>query len=97
MADFHQEGAITTLHSLYEPFDHEEYLEKLELKLESYARSSKICLLLPSLYSEIENRTVLDNIIEEINKTSYLHRVVIALGGAPKKQQFKKAREYLSF
>ena len=30
MADFHQEGLITTLHALYEAFDSEEYLVNLE-------------------------------------------------------------------
>lgn len=32
MGDFHQEGIITTLHALYEAFDKEEYLERLEKK-----------------------------------------------------------------
>ena len=49
MADFHQEGIITTLHALYEAFDREEYLENLEQKLEEYSRHLKISLLLPSL------------------------------------------------
>ena len=94
MADFHQEGPITTLHALYEPFGPEEYLKNLERKLEHYAQSTRICLLLPSLYSEIQNPDVLDNIISEINKVRYLHRVVVALGGAPKKKQFQEAKEY---
>ena len=29
MADFHQEGVVTTLHSLYEAFDRETYLAEL--------------------------------------------------------------------
>ena len=94
MTDFHQEGLITTIHALYEAFDREEYLENLERKLEEYARHRRIGLLLPSLYSEIQNPQVLDRIIEEIRKTRYIHSVVIALGGAPEETQFHEAREY---
>ena len=34
MADFHQEGVVTTLHALYEPFDRKKYLRDLEGKLD---------------------------------------------------------------
>jgi hypothetical protein len=34
MADFHQEGVVTTLHALYEAFDPEKYLTDLEGKLD---------------------------------------------------------------
>ncbi|MCB2185440.1 MAG: glycosyl transferase [Deltaproteobacteria bacterium] len=94
MADFNQEGLISTLHNLYETFDRAEYLAKLERKLESYAEEIKICLLLPSLYSEILNPDVLDPIIKQINEVKYLYKVVVALGGAPEEAQFKEAREY---
>ncbi len=94
MADFHQEGPVTTLHALYRAFDVEAYLESLEKKLEEYARHVKISLLLPSLYSEIQNPQVLDRIINEIRKVKYLHSVVVALGGAPEETQFREAREY---
>lgn len=94
MADFHQEGIITNLHPLYEAFDQKEYLGKLERKLEEYAAHVKISLLLPSLYSEIQNPTVLDRIIKEIRKVKYLHNVVVALGGAPEEAQFREARKY---
>ena len=33
MADFHQEGVVTTLHALYELFDLEKYLTDLKDKL----------------------------------------------------------------
>lgn len=94
MADFHQEGTVTTLHALYEAFDREEYLVNLENKLEEYSRHLKISLLLPSLYLEIENPSVLDRIIEEIQKVRYLHSIVVALGGAPEEKRFKEAKEY---
>ena len=84
MTDFHQEGLITTLHPLYSAFDAEEYLATLEKKLEEYAKHVRICLLLPSLYSEIQNPAVLDKIIHEIEKARYLDSVVVALGGLSK-------------
>jgi glucosyl-3-phosphoglycerate synthase len=96
MADFHQEGIVTTLHALHEAFDRDAYLESLERKLEEYARHVKISLLLPSLYSEIHVPEVLDRILEEIRRVQYLHSVVVALGGAPEEDQFKEAREYFS-
>ncbi len=96
MADFHQEGLITTLHALYEAFDREEYLENMENKLEEYAGHRKIGLLLPCLYSEIQNPQVLDRIVDEIQKVRYIHSVVIALGGAPEETKFKEAKEYFA-
>ncbi len=94
MTDFHQEGLITTLHALYEAFDRDTYLRNLENKLEEYSRHLKICLLLPSLYSEMKSPEVLGRMIDEIQQVRYLNNVVVALGGAPKEAQFKEAKEY---
>ena len=94
MADFHQEGVITTLHALHETFNRDEYVASLERRLEDHARHVRIALLLPSLYSEIQNPEVLDRILEEIQKVRYLHNVVVALGGAPEEAQFQEAKEY---
>ena len=94
MADFHQEGVITTLHALHEIFNCEEYVASLERRLEDHARHVRIALLLPSLYSEIHNPEVLNRILEEIQKVKYLHNVVVALGGAPEEAQFQEAKEY---
>lgn len=95
MADFHQEGIFTTLHALYESFDRDEYLETLEGKLEEYSTHSKISLLLPCLYSELQSPEVLDPIIADIGRVRYLHSVVVALGGADH-EQFALARDYFS-
>ncbi|MCK4272404.1 glycosyl transferase, partial [bacterium] len=78
MADFHQEGIITTLHALYETLDRGEYLVNLERNLEEHARHSRISLLLPSLFSEMRNPQVLDRILDEIQKVRYLHNIVVA-------------------
>jgi glucosyl-3-phosphoglycerate synthase len=95
MADFHQEGFITTLHSLYEAFDRDEYLEELERKLVKYSTHVKISLLLPCLYSELKNPLVLDPIINDISRVQYLHSIVVALGDADY-EQFVEARNYFS-
>ena len=92
MADFHQEGIITTLHALYEAFDREAYLRNLEHKLEEYAQHLSICLLLPCLYSELKNPAVVDRIIGEIQKVNYLQCVVVALGGAQEESHFQEAK-----
>ena len=81
MVDFHQEGIVTTLHALHEVLDREVYLQELERKLEEYSTHVRITLLLPSLYSEIQNLQVLDPIVHAIQHVRYLHGVVIALGG----------------
>lgn len=94
MTDFHQGGAITTLHSLYEAIDREEYLAFLEQRLEGWGMRTGIGLMLPSLYSELENQEVLDSIVKEIGKVRYLKNVIVALGGAPEKERFQKAMHY---
>ncbi len=94
MVDFHQEGIITTIHSLYDSFDREEYLVNLERKLEEHSRHRRITLLLPSLFSEIENPAVMDRILDSIDQVRYLHSVVVALGGTTEESQFQRAREY---
>jgi len=94
MSEFHQEGFITTIHGFYDLFDPEEHLMRLEKKLEKFSRHMCISLLLPSLYDEIHVPGVLDNIIEQINQVNYLCSVVVALGGAKGKKEFREAKEY---
>ena len=94
MGDFHQGGAITTLHALYEAFDRQTYLADLEGRLKEWSRHAPIALMLPSLYSEIETPEVLDRILDEIQKVDYLRLIVVALGGAQEKERFQKARDY---
>lgn len=94
MADFHQEPLITTLHSLYDAFDRDPYLDELEHRLEQHARHQNISLLLPSLHSEMGNAGVLDRILEQIEEVRYLTNIVVALGGASEEQHFHEAKEY---
>ncbi len=94
MSDFHQGGGITTLHALHEAFDREAYLANLEQRLESWSRHAPIALILPSLYSEIENPQVLEPILEEIARVRYLRTVTVALGGALEEARFQQARDF---
>lgn len=95
MADFHQEGTVTTLHALYEAFDRDVYLEELENKLVGYASHQNIALLLPCLYSELQNPDVLDPIVDSISRVDYIASVVVALGGASH-EQFQESCRYFS-
>ena len=50
MSDFHQNGLVTVLHRLGAS-----NLDLLEKELERHAATNPIALVLPSLYSELEN------------------------------------------
>ncbi len=95
MTDFHQDGEITTFHDLYKVFDADEYLINLEERLEKYAGKTKITLLLPCFFTELENREVLDKIVEKIMKVRYLKNVVISFNGTEEEGKFIEAKEYL--
>ncbi len=89
MADFFQNGVITTLHKLTEyP------AEQLEEEILHYASRRPIALILPSLYSEIEGQA-LPMIIEELKKVPYLSEIVVGLDKATE-DQFEKAKKFFS-
>ena len=94
MADFHQQGIITTLHDLSGGFDRDAYLSSLERKLQGYASQRRIALLLPLLFGELERPEVVDRIVDEIAKVRYLHTVIVALGGATSVDDFRVAYDY---
>lgn len=94
MANFHQQGSVTTLHALYEAFDREEYLVNLEKKLKEYSSHLRISLLLPCLYSEMERPEVLDPIVNNIKEVGYISSVVVALGGTSEEAKLAKVKEY---
>jgi glucosyl-3-phosphoglycerate synthase len=76
MADFYQNGIVTTLHNLRaRPVD------ALEKELEHFARKRPLGLILPSLYSELE-APALGNIVKELQKVSYLNQIVVGLDRA---------------
>ena len=80
MADFYQNGIITTLHNL-----HQRSLEDLENELRKFSKKRPMALVLPSLYSELEG-DALPNIVKELEKVDYLNQIIIGLDRATEDQ-----------
>ena len=80
MADFYQNGIVTTLHNLSE-----RPIEELEKELVEFSKRRPMALILPSLFSELEG-AALPNIIDHIGKVPYLSQIVIGLDRANLKQ-----------
>ena len=76
MADFYQNGIVTTLHNLSE-----RPVEELETELVAFSKRRPMALILPSLFSELEG-TALPNIIDHIANVPYLSQIVIGLDRA---------------
>jgi len=89
MSDFHQNGNIAQFHNL-----RTRPLEELEYELETFATSRKITLILPSLFSELEG-PALANIIDELSKVRYIHRIIIGLDRADE-EQYRMARDFFA-
>src|SRR5215831_12952623 len=86
VADFHQTGAITTLHRLG-PTD----LQRLEDELRQHGHARPIALVLPCLYDEIRD-TALKGIVETLRSVAYLHQVVVGVDGAEHRDDFDEMR-----
>jgi len=80
MADFHQNGIITTLHNLSD-----RSVDELETELLKFSKRRPMALILPSLFSELETEA-LPNIVEELRKVPYLSQIVIGLDRAEQEQ-----------
>ncbi|MBT8154114.1 glycosyl transferase [Epibacterium ulvae] len=89
MADFHQNGNITTLHNL-----RQRPLGSLDHEISVIAQSRKVSLILPCLYSELEG-PALSNILDELAQVPYLHRIIIGLDRADE-EQYRKARAFFA-
>ena len=87
MADFYQNGIITTLHNLAQ-----RPLEAMEDELRQFSKSRPMCLVLPSLYSELEG-DALANIVQELSKVDYLDEIVIGLDRATE-AEYRHALEF---
>jgi glucosyl-3-phosphoglycerate synthase len=89
MADFYQNGIITTLHNLScRSYD------DLEQELEKFAEARPMGLILPSLYSELEG-DALPNIINQLSEVKYIGEVVIGLDRADE-EQYRHALSFFS-
>ncbi len=89
MADFHQNGVITTLHNLSP-----RPLDELEGELVKFSKQRPMALILPSLYSELEG-PAMPNILSELSQVPYLNHIVIGLDRADR-SQYQKAVNFFS-
>ncbi|MAN20672.1 MAG: glycosyl transferase [Gammaproteobacteria bacterium] len=85
MADFHQNGVISTLHNISN-----RSFEELESELIEFSKERPIELILPSLYSEIEG-PALKNIVKILSNNKFLNHITIGLDKA-NKTQFQDAK-----
>ena len=88
MADFYQNGIITTLHNL-----DDRPIEEVEAQLNEFANKRPMALILPSLYSELQGEA-LPHIIKELTQVPYLNQIVIGLDRATR-SEFAHAAEFL--
>lgn len=89
MADFFQNGVVTTLQNLGG-----RSLEDVEQELESYAQRHRMVLLLPALYSEFQT-PAMHKIIDELKGVNYLHKIILGLDCATK-EQFEEVKQLMS-
>src|SRR6056297_154931 len=87
MVDFHQNGNIATLHNLRTRSPQE-----MTYALETFAQTRKMSLILPCLYSELQT-DAMPNILSELSKVTYLHRIIIGLDRADE-DQFRHAKQF---
>ena len=83
MADFYQNGVITTIQNIKK-----RNIEDFEKDLLENARKRKVALLLPSLYSEFE-RPAMYKILEELKQTKTVDMIVLSLDQATKQQFYE--------
>jgi glucosyl-3-phosphoglycerate synthase len=83
MPDFHQSGAITTLHRLGGPG-----VERLERELLQYHRARPVALVLPCLFSEIHG-PALKGIVDVLSGVPYLQQVVVSLSGPGAREDYE--------
>lgn len=89
MADFYQNGIVTTLHNL-----ENRPIEELERELIEFSKHRPLGLILPSLFSELEGKA-LPMIIEHIKQVPYLKQIVIGLDRA-NQSEFEHALAFFS-
>ena len=85
MADFYQDGVLTTLHRLA----HDD-VDRLEAELSRFVSNRPIGLVLPALVSEFET-PAMQRIISALRGIQYLERIVVAVARATP-EQFERAK-----
>jgi glucosyl-3-phosphoglycerate synthase len=89
MADFCQNGSVTTLQRL-----NNRPVQDLERELKSISEQRKIVLLLPALITEFDG-PAMPKIIEELKGADYLYKIILSLDRADEKQ-FSRVRKIMS-
>ena len=89
MADFYQNGVITTLQKL-KPRP----VEEIERELKAISHKRKMVLLLPALVTEFDGEAM-PRIIEELKRVDYLYKIVLSLDRATE-PQFREIRKIMS-
>ncbi|QOL26552.1 glycosyl transferase [Thalassotalea sp. LPB0316] len=89
MADFYQNGVVTTLHNLSKRSH-----ESLEKDLLKFTKQRPLGLILPSLFSELEGEA-LPAIVDELTTVPYLNQIVIGLDRADQ-QQYQHALKFFN-
>ncbi len=87
MADFYQNGVVTTLHNLSKRTH-----QCLEADLLKFSQQRPLGLILPSLFSELEGEA-LPAIVEQLATVPYLNQIVIGLDRA-NQQQYQHALKF---
>ena len=80
MADFFQNGVITTLQNVGD-----RSLESMEEDLIEFSKRRNMVLLLPALYSEFET-PAMQTIINELKDVTYLYKIILGLDQATEEQ-----------
>ena len=89
MADFFQNGVITTLQNVGS-----RSIENMESELEQFGQRHQMVLLLPALYSEFQT-PAMHKIIEELKSVKYLYKIILGLDKATK-EQFEEVKQLMS-
>jgi len=87
MADFYQNGTVTTMHNLAQRSN-----ENLETELAEFSKTRPMGLILPSLFSELEG-AALPAIVDHLCDVPYLTEIVIGLDRADQ-EQYKHALKF---
>jgi glucosyl-3-phosphoglycerate synthase len=87
VADFYQDGVLTTLHRL-KPND----VDRIEADVSRYARNRPIGLVLPALISEFDTQAM-QRIVSVLKQIQYLERIVVAVARASH-EQFERAKSF---
>lgn len=89
MADFFQNGTITTLHKLLE-----RPIGEIENELTEFGRHRPMALILPSLYSELQGEA-LPAIVEHLKQATYISDIIVGLDQASQ-EEFEHARQFFA-